>query len=115
MTTAKERYGEVAAVTRRLNADFPEATRSFLDFMNATEKDGALSRKTKELMNIALAIQAQCEWCIAFHVHNAVRLGATREEMVEAGWQAIVMHGGPAFMYMTPLYAAIDEYLGGEK
>jgi len=41
------------------------------------------------LINIGLAVAAQCEWCIAFHVEQAVKADASRDEMVEAGFMAL--------------------------
>ncbi len=70
----------------------------------------ALDAKTKDLMNVGLSVAAQCEWRIAFHVRNAGKLGATRAEIVEASFQAVVMHGGSAFMYMERLLDAADTY-----
>ena len=29
---------------------------------------------------------------------------------MEAGFMAVIMHGGPAYMYMTPLLDALDEF-----
>ena len=47
---------------------------------------------------------------IAFHVKQAAHAGAKRDELIEAGFLAVLMHGGPAMMYMTPLLKAIDEF-----
>lgn len=110
MGTAHDRMADVAEVTKRLRADFPRETESFLAFLRETETDNHLDSKTKELMNVALSVAAQCEWCISFHTRNAGKLGATRAEIIEAGIQAVVMHGGPAFMYLKRLYDAADEY-----
>jgi len=114
MTTMKERLGEVGELTRRLQRDFPRETAGFLNFIKEAESGSALVLKDKELINIALAVASQCEWCIAFHVKNAVRAGATAAEIVEAGFQAVIMHGGPAFMWMTPLMRAVDEFAVSE-
>jgi len=110
MTTMKERLKEVGELTRRLQKDFPKETAGFLDFIKEAESGAALPLKEKELINTALAIAAQCEWCIAFHVRSAVKAGATRNEITEAGFQAVIMNGGPAFMWMTPLLKAVDEF-----
>jgi len=110
METMHERIHEVARLTQRLQKEFPGETKGFLEFLNKAEGGAALSLKNKELINTALAVAAQCEWCIAFHVQNAVKAGASRRELVEAGFQAVVMHGGPAFMWMTPLLKAVDEF-----
>jgi len=115
MTTMKERLGEVGVLTRRLQKEFPRETAGFLNFIKEAESGGALPLKHKELINVALSIAGQCEWCIAFHVKNALRAGATRNEVIEAGFQAVIMRGGPAFMWMTPLMQAVDEFSEGEQ
>jgi AhpD family alkylhydroperoxidase len=60
---------------------------------------------------VGLAVGAQCEWCVAIHVQHAIEAGASRDDVIEAGFMAVVMHGGPALMYLTPLLEAVDEFL----
>ncbi|VAW99048.1 Possible carboxymuconolactone decarboxylase family protein [hydrothermal vent metagenome] len=110
MGIAHKRLDQVAKLTRRLSKDYPTETRAFLSFLQKAEQGKALDLRVKELINIGLAVAAQCEWCIAFHVEQAVKAGARRDEVVEAGFMAVVMHGGPAYMYMTPLFEAVDEF-----
>ena len=110
MARMHDKIEEVAQLTQRLKADYPTEIDSFLNFMSKAEEGPALDARQKELINVGLAVAAQCEWCIAFHVKNAVRAGATAAEIVEAGFQAVIMHGGPAFMWMTPLMHAVDEF-----
>jgi AhpD family alkylhydroperoxidase len=107
----KGRLNEVGDLTKRLQKEFPRETAGFLSFIKDAESGPALSLKEKELINTALSLAAQCEWCIAFHVRNAARAGATRSEIIEAGFQAVIMRGGPAFMWMTPLMQAVDEFV----
>lgn len=114
MASMKERLKEVGELTRRLQKEFPKETAGFLDFIKDTESGAALSLKQKELINTALSVAAQCEWCVAFHVRNAVRAGASRNEIIEAAFQAVIMHGGPAFMWMTPLMRSVDEFTGDQ-
>jgi AhpD family alkylhydroperoxidase len=115
MTSMKERLKEVGDLTHRLQKEFPNETAGFLEFIKEAEGGAALPLKEKELIDTALSVGAQCEWCIAFHVRNAVRAGATRNEIIEAGFQAVIMHGGPAFMWMTPLMQAVDEFTGESR
>lgn len=72
--------------------------------------EGALSKKTKELLALGMAISLRCDGCIAFHVHDALGAGATREEVVETIGVAILMGGGPAVMYGCEAYEALDEF-----
>ncbi|MCQ1534294.1 carboxymuconolactone decarboxylase family protein [Methanosarcina sp. KYL-1] len=62
-------------------------------------RDGALSAKTKEIMMVGIAVALRCEYCLWKHVPEAVKLGATREEILEAVSTAILMAGGPAVAY----------------
>ncbi|TAL88631.1 MAG: carboxymuconolactone decarboxylase family protein [Candidimonas sp.] len=111
MTYMSERMAEVASLTHRLQSEYPEETAGFLSFLKEAESGINVSAKNKELINVALSVAAQCEWCIAFHVKSAAKLGATKGELVEAGFQAVVMRGGPAFMWMTRLLQAVDEFV----
>ena len=114
MGAMKDKLNQAMQLTRRLQREYPTETDSFLGFLNRAESGKALDAKQKELINVGLSVAAQCEWCIAFHVEEAVKAGAKRDEIVEAGYMAIIMHGGPAYMYMTPLLEALDEFLPAE-
>ena len=46
--------------------------------------DGVLSRRVKELIALGISISARCDGCILAHVHDALREGATREEIMQA-------------------------------
>jgi AhpD family alkylhydroperoxidase len=72
---------------------------------------GSIDNKTKELIAVGIAIAIRCEGCIAFHVHDALRAGATKEEVVETIGVAIMMGGGPALMYGCEALQAVQEFL----
>ncbi|AEK57977.1 MULTISPECIES: carboxymuconolactone decarboxylase family protein [Acidithiobacillus] len=110
MGSMNDRIHEVADLTERLKAQYPSEINAFLAFMGKTEGNPALSLAQKELINVALAVAAQCEWCIALHVKGAVKAGASRDEIMSAGFQAVLMHGGPALMYLVALTRALDEF-----
>ena len=76
----------------------------------AATTDGVLSQKHKELMALAISIAVRCDGCIAFHVHDAVRAGATAEEVAETVGVAILMGGGPAAVYATEAMTAYEEF-----
>jgi len=110
MERMNDRLIEVTRLTERLKDKYPAEINAFLNFTKKAEAGTALSAKHKELINVGLSVAGQCEWCIAVHVKHAVRTGASRDEMVEAGFQAVLMHGGPALMYLVPLFEALDEF-----
>lgn len=87
----------------------PEVAQAFQRLMGAASKDGALQARVKELMALAIAVSQKCEGCIVFHVHNAIKHGASREELAETVGVAIEMGGGPAMVYGATALAAFDE------
>jgi AhpD family alkylhydroperoxidase len=89
-------------VDERVNAmasEIPEIMKAFFGFHSEVVKDGALSAKMKELIMVGISVAIRCEHCITKHVSEAVRLGATRKEVLEAVGAAILMAGGPAVAY----------------
>jgi AhpD family alkylhydroperoxidase len=83
--------------------------------MQKAEAGPALDVKTKELINVGISVSAQCEWCIAFHVKNALTAGAGKDEIMTTGFMAVLMHGGPALMYMMRLAEALQEFADDEQ
>ena len=56
--------------------------------------DGAIPRKYRELLAIAVACTTQCPYCIEAHAKGARAAGATREEIVEASLIAAALRAG---------------------
>ncbi len=59
-------------------------------------EDGAIPRKYRELIAIAVACTTQCPYCLQVHTGAAKRLGATREEVAEASLLAAALRAGGA-------------------
>ncbi|KRE33845.1 alkylhydroperoxidase [Mycobacterium sp. Soil538] len=97
---------------RALRQMIPDVYQGFAAISEAALVDGALSRKTKELMAMTIGIVHGCDGCIASHAQSAARAGATREEAAEAIGVTIMMHGGPATIYGARAYTAFCEFAG---
>ena len=87
----------------------PETGLGFTALHKASMKDGALDLKTKELMALAIGISARCVDCIGFHLQGAVKAGATRDDIAETVSVAVMMGGGPAYMYGVKALEAYDQ------
>lgn len=96
--TEKIDMGEKAKI---MAEQLPGVMNALSGLQSEVVKDGALSARTKELMMIGISVALRCEHCISKHVSEAVRLGATREEIMEAVSTAILMAGGPAVAYAS--------------
>jgi len=59
-------------------------------------EDGAIPRKYRELIAIAVSATTQCPYCMEAHAKAAHAAGATREEVVEASLIAAALRAGGA-------------------
>ena len=100
----------LSSTAGKLAAASPETMRAFGALAASATKDGALDKKTKELMAVAISICIRCEGCIAYHVNNIVKLGAERSEIIETINLAIEMGGGPSTVYGAKALEAFDEF-----
>src|SRR5436190_23860098 len=58
--------------------------------------EGAIPKKYRELMAIAVACTTQCPYCIEVHTKAAKAAGASREELVETAFIAAALRAGAA-------------------
>ena len=59
-------------------------------------EDGAIPRKYRELIALAVAFTTQCPYCIEVHVKGAKAAGASREEIAESSLLAAALRAGGA-------------------
>jgi AhpD family alkylhydroperoxidase len=95
---------------RKLRKDIPDTMQAFSALAQAATRDGALDRKTKELIALALGVAARCDGCIGFHTEALVKLGATRQEVEETLGMAVYMGGGPSLMYAADAISAYEQF-----
>jgi len=100
---------DISGSLAKLRAEAPEMMKGFSDLAAAATKDGALDKKTKELIALALGVAARCDGCLGFHTQALVRLGATKQEIVETLGMATYMGGGPSLMYAADALTAFEQ------
>ncbi len=79
----------------------PATADAFRTFSQTVFADGALPKKTKQLIAVAVAHVTQCPYCIRSHTHTASQQGASPEEIMEAIWVAAEMRAGGAISHST--------------
>lgn len=100
----------LSANLRELRKEAGETMTGFSQMTAAAMKEGALDKKTKELIALALGVAARCDGCLGYHAEALVRLGATRAEVAETLGVAIQMGGGPSLMYAADAFAAFQQF-----
>jgi AhpD family alkylhydroperoxidase len=97
--------GELRAL-HRLN---PETAKGFAALSAGAMIDGALDKKTREFVALAIAVTQRCQPCINLHVEALMKVGSTRDEMGSVLAMSVQMGGGPALMYAAHALGVWDE------
>ena len=82
----------------------PDAMDAFRAYDKVALSDGAIPKKYKELMAIAVALTTQCPYCIEVHRKNAIAAGVTEAEFAEAIHVAAALRAGAAVTHGTHLF-----------
>lgn len=74
--------------------------------------EGALSKKTKELLGLGNSLVLRCDDCVRYHLEECHKLGLSKEEVVEGmsislliGGTIVIPHLRRAFEYWEALEA----------
>ncbi len=105
-----EQLERIKSLIGVLSKELPGPASGFSKLHKESLAEGAISTKLKELMALAISISAGCEGCISFHVHDALRAGASRQETMETIGVAILMGGGPSMIYGAEALDALDQF-----
>jgi len=105
----KKLIGETKQNFVKFHKETPETFQGFGVMGKEAKKEDHLSEKTKEFIALGISIAVRCESCIGLHVEHLVRLGATKEEMVEALSMSSYMGGGPSITYSAKALEAFEQ------
>lgn len=89
----------------------PGTVQGFSTLSAAGEQTGKLDARTRELISLAVAVTTRCDGCITVHAKEAVKAGATREEIAEALGVAVAMNAGAALVYSARALDAVSNEL----
>ena len=101
---------DLTPLHRNLRRAIPAVYQGFGELSRSAFADGALDRRTKELIAFAIGVVEGCDGCVASHGQAAARAGATRQEAAEAIGVTFLMHGGPATIHGARAYEAFCEF-----
>lgn len=106
---------DISSEIKTLREDIPDVMRGFYEMAKAATKDGALDKKTKELIALAIGVSTRCDGCIGFHTEALVKLGVTKAEIEETLGMAVYMGGGPSLMYAADALRAYEQFIAVKK
>ena len=85
----------------KLGTLVPRTMAGFKALDEAALADGAIPKKYKELMAIAVALTTQCPYCIEIHAKRAKKAGATEQELAETTLVTAALRAGGAMTHGT--------------
>jgi len=100
---------DVSKALGTLREEIPETMQGFNAMAKAALKGGAVDELHKELIALAIGVASRCDACIGFHVKALIRLGVTREQLMETLGICTYMGGGPTLMYAAEAVRAYEE------
>ena len=102
------RIGEVGKLS-------PDTLAGYQTLSKAGQKTGHLDAKTRELIALAVAVTTRCDGCITVHTGEALKHGASHEEIVEALGVAIALNAGAALVYSARVMDAVSAHEAGHS
>ena len=100
-------YGRVPLIFKRMG-ERPEVLISHLLYKGTVAETSRLDPKYVELISMAVGAALKCPYCTSYHMQAAVKMGATREEILEV----ILLSGMIAnSSVLANAYRIIDERL----
>lgn len=82
MKVIEEEYGRVPLVFKRMG-ERPEVLISHLLYKGTVAETSPLDPKYVELISMAVGAALKCPHCTGYHMQAALRMGASREEILE--------------------------------
>jgi AhpD family alkylhydroperoxidase len=88
----------------------PDTIHALIEVNDKVFQDGALTGKVKELIAIAVAHVTGCVYCIDIHTKNALKDGASEEEVAEAILVGVAMKASAALSHAVFAVNAMEEF-----
>jgi alkylhydroperoxidase/carboxymuconolactone decarboxylase family protein len=78
----------------------PHLWQKFIDWYNeATATEGALTKREKSLIGLAVAHTVQCPYCIDAYTNQCLETGANMDQMTEALHVTAAVRGGASLVH----------------
>ena len=98
-----KKFGDIGKHGKQLADDF------FKYYGNATGADGALSKREKALIALAVAHAQKCPYCIDAYTTQCLETGANPEQMMEAVHVAAALQAGIALVHSVQMQNRLEK------
>ncbi|TVO52265.1 carboxymuconolactone decarboxylase family protein [Denitromonas halophila] len=107
----KQITSDVSKGLEAMHKEVPDTMKGFSAMAKAALAGGSIDALHKELIALAIGVSSRCDACIGYHIKALIRLGVSREQLMETLAICTYMGGGPTLMYAAEAVRAYDEML----
>ena len=100
-----------AAMNEKLVGSDHLGIKRFFALDTQAYEDGALDKRTKELMGLAASTVLRCDDCITYHIKQCAEIGITREQFLDAFNVALVVGGSITIPHLRRAIERVDQLL----
>lgn len=87
----------------------PDLFEKFMTWYQACQEDGALSRREKALIGLAVAHALRCAYCIDAFSQSCLEAGSNMEQMTEAVHMASAISGGASLIHIVQAHNSVNK------
>jgi len=87
----------------------PDLFQKFMDWYTSVQQEGALSKREKALIGLAVAHALQCPYCIDAFSKSSLEAGSNMEQMTEAIHMASALRGGASLVHGIQTHNAVNK------
>ena len=87
----------------------PDLFEKFMAWYEACQEDGALTRREKALIGLAVAHALQCPYCIDAYSQACLEAGSNLEQMTEAIHMASAIRGGASLIHGLQMRNSVNK------
>lgn len=87
----------------------PKLWEKFMDYYGTVFESGALTKREKALIALAVAHAIQCPYCIDSYTQSCLENGANEEQMTEAIHVACALRGGASLVHGVQMKNIVKE------
>ncbi|WP_018921872.1 carboxymuconolactone decarboxylase family protein [Salsuginibacillus kocurii] len=98
-----------------LEHKMPKLAKQYKAFTDECFKEGKLSKKTKQLIALAVSIEAQDEYCMIYHTKGSLDEGCSEDELLETIGVASAFGGGAAMSQAVTVVQEAMQTFGGNQ
>ena len=94
---------------REIGKYCPDLYEKFIAWYSACQEDGALTRREKALIGLAVAHALQCPYCIDAYATACLESGSNMEQMTEAIHMASALRGGACLIHGLQAHNSVNK------